>query len=83
MTRDIPASIRDATTRCPSDLSCLKTGSCDKLPMCAGARLISKDFLALASAEARTCSYCIPFGNAAICSCPDRCELFRQQLSSQ
>ena len=79
MERNVPDAVRQATTQCRFDFSCLSSDRCGAILMCPIDRIVGDSFAFLAKQELVFCSYCLSFGGRPICMCPTRLALHRQQ----
>lgn len=70
MKHSVSESVKQATTKCPADLSCLTTGKCGDREMCAVEYANGCPVLFLEDRKGSTCPYRLSFGNRQACLCP-------------
>jgi len=70
----ISKPIREQTTRCSKDFSCL---SDDTRNLCEIVHANGENVLFI-NQNPKSCSYKIPFGSSYICTCPTRYELYKK-----
>lgn len=67
----VSEQVKQATTKCDHNFSCLETGKCGKNPMCTVLATNGANVLHLAADDTpRCCAYRLQFGNGSLCVCP-------------
>jgi hypothetical protein len=78
----ISDEIKDRTTECPSDFSCLTEDAnpmCNiDIPMCNGDYISSENGLFIKPLSNDDCPYQMPFRSGFLCHCPTRLEIFKK-----
>ena len=67
---EVSQRVKDETTRCPHELSCLTTGKCADRPLCEVESEAGHCNLTLKSRDRVVCPYRLPFGHVQFCRCP-------------
>jgi hypothetical protein len=82
MNLTISDEVRRETERCPHDMSCLSTGNCGSIPMCAVESRLDNKLLFVDEKKDTvcvSCPYTFAFGYGRICTCPTRESIYLQQ----
>lgn len=78
---DVPAAIREQTTKCNHGFSCLESGRCGDKPMCDVETVHGNNVLCVSTTDWPQCPYHLDFGGAQFCVCPVRCAIHQLQAS--